>query len=510
VPTPRRPALTRARLAVIALFALVAMLASPAVASATTVISGVRVFAVGHSWFTVTLDSLGSGWHYRLYASTDKTDVYYDNLAKAPYASASESSPTVSVTGLPYTSAPYWFRVQATSGTSHRTGDILFVGMRPTTPTSVAVGGSAHHGSWLTWSAPDAGGFQVQQATDAAFTTGVQTYSIRGAGHQFTPYGLTSGTAYYLRVRAANSGTYSGWPAAVRDVDASHDQNVRVGTYNVLEDRFDGTAEGDGTISPWSQRGPGAAAGIKSSGADVVAVEEAADWVGPQCAYREVGTRQVDNLVSLLGSPWAVAQTEVRPCLPGWARTGVYIIYNSAAYDAVGTAGSWNIGTSSYPRWAVYQELRNSATGAQFLFVSVHTVVGNTDALDSDRESETASMIANATKLAAGRGDVPIVYAGDYNSHELHPLDGPAVAMRAAHAADAYLVAQTMVNAQYNSANQYLRTPPAFGRSIDHVYAAPGVALRSFELVLKLTSGSFVGAIPSDHNLLVSDLTYPY
>jgi hypothetical protein len=39
-------------------------------------------------------------------------------------------------------------------------------------------------------------------------------------------------------------------------------------------------------------------------------------------------------------------------------------------------------------------------------------------------------------------------------------------------------VAQTRVNAQYNSANQYRRIAPAGGPHINHVYAPQGVAVR--------------------------------
>ncbi len=506
VSTPWR----RVLLSAFAAFAAVAaLLAAPAAAQATTTLTNVRVAAATSSSLTVTLDSLGSGWTYKLYASATKTDVYYTNLATAPYQSPSSTTPTVTVSGLPYTTKTYWIRVQATYGTSHHTGDILSAGVLPATPTAVTVGGSAGHGSWITWTA-NAGGFVVEQATDSAFTIGAHSYSLRGTVNQFTPYGLTDGARYYLRVRGNNYGTLSGWSSAVSTVAASHEQAVRVGTYNVVENFLDGTVENGNTISPWSDRVTGVTASIKSSGASVVGVQEAAGWVGAQCAYRQLGTRQIDDLVTHLGSPWALAQTEVRPCLPGWARTGVYITYDSSKFSAVNAGGQWNIGTSTYPRWAVYQQLRSTSTGAQLLFVTPHLVVGNSTSLDLDRQTETTTMVADAKAYAAAHGDPAVVYAGDFNSHELHPLDGPAVVMSAAKAADGLLSAQSLVNQQYNSANGYMRTPPVDGHSIDHVYAAPGVGVHSWQLVMALTSGSFVGTIPSDHNLLVADLSYPY
>ena len=40
-------------------------------------------------------------------------------------------------------------------------------------------------------------------------------------------------------------------------------------------------------------------------------------------------------------------------------------------------------------------------------------------------------------------------------------------------------------------------------------YAPPGVAVVSWQLILDLTNGQFVGTIPSDHNPLVSDVIFP-
>ena len=44
------------------------------------------------------------------------------------------------------------------------------------------------------------------------------------------------------------------------------------------------------------------------------------------------------------------------------------------------------------------------------------------------------------------KAQVPVIYLGDFNSHEGHSLDGPGVAFRATGAVDADEVAQTLVN----------------------------------------------------------------
>jgi len=129
---------------------------------------------------------------------------------------------------------------------------------------------------------------------------------------------------------------------------------------------------------------------------------------------------------------------------------------------------------------------------------------------DVCRQRETHTLIQDANQLAASNGNLPIVYAGDYNSNSKHPLDGPAVEMRAAHNADSEYAAPSRTNAKYDSANKYMTTPPAFGDDIDHVYASPGVSLRAWALWMKMSSGKLVSPIPSDHHLLTTDVDFPY
>ena len=117
-----------------------------------------------------------------------------------------------------------------------------------------------------------------------------------------------------------------------------------------------------------------------------------------------------------------------------------------------------------------------------------------------------------ASDFAANHGDLPIVYAGDFNSSpgDKHAIDGPAIAMREVHAADAFDVARRLSRTKYNSANGYLRVPPATATHIDQLYGSPGVTFSSLGQLLQLSSGKFVGTIPSDHNPIVVDAVLPY
>ena len=470
-------------------------------AQASSAVTGVRVVAVEHTSFTVKLDSQGSGWKYRLYASPNKPDVFYGNMHSAPYQSALSSKPKLTLSNLPYRTVQYWWRVQASQNGHVRTAPIKSIGLKPTAPTGLVAATGDGNGLYLKWNGGASNGFQVQQSADPTFASGVTTYKARGLGQQFTPYSLPFGAALSFRVRSSNFGTNSAWTSAVTATVAAHSQQVRVGDYNIHEN-----STSDHQIPPWSDRRDAVVASIKSGNAQVLAIVEAAQSIdGSKC-----GKRMVDDLVDRLGGSWTLANTEIKPCGgSGWVRVGDYVVYDNSTYRAVGASGHWQISSPSESKrwWAAYQVLENRATGARFLFVSTHLVVGNKLSLDKTRADETKRLLNDVNGLNLG---LPVVYAGDFNSHDQHQYDGPGDVMRNANNADAWYVSQHRVHAAYNSANDYQRTPPKFGVSIDHVYGAPGVGLQTWNLVMKLKGGQFVGVIPSDHSMLVSDVSYPY
>ena len=480
--------------------AALATVPTPA-AQAASSLTGSRVVNVTHTSFTVKFDSQGDGWKYRLYASTNKPDVYYDNLPSAPpYHSALKSKARITLSNLPYRTKPYWWRVQAYKGSLKRTGDLLSVGLLAGAPTGLTANRVAGGGLSLSWGGGASNGYQIQAATDAGFTTGVQKYTIRGVGTQFSPYGLSAGRSYFFRVRAANNGSTSPWSSSVTGT-AARQQDVLVGTFNIREQ--DAT---NNNVASWKDRRDAVVRSVRQGGPpDVLAIQEGASFVGGQCS-----ARQVDDLANRLGTKWKVAKTEPIPCKDHpWKRTGVYVIYNSDKYRAVGDGGHWEVSTNQVKEhnFAAYQQLENINSGARMLFVSVHLQKGQTTADDKERKPEMENLLADVKALGLG---LPVVYAGDYNSHDRRAFDGPGKVMVAHSMGDAWWVAQKRVNKTYNSANAYLRKPPRTSTSIDHVSGAPGVALKTWKLVIKLKDGHYVGVIPSDHNMIVSEVAYPF
>jgi endonuclease/exonuclease/phosphatase family metal-dependent hydrolase len=487
------------------LICAVGLVAPPAARAAVT-ISGVRVESATATSFVVKLNSLGTGWTYRLYASTSKPDVYFDNMARAPHISGAARTPRISLGGLRYTTKPVWYRVQARKGTHRRTSAIFSVGLKPSTPTGLAVV-KVKGAVSLSWGGRAASGAQVQQATNSRFTEGLRTYKINGTGRQLTPARLVSGTRYWFRVRSVNVRTSSGFTAPVSAVPTGRRQAVRVMTYNILTLAADGTRANGGVISPWAQRRTAVASYIHQAAPDLIGIQEGASWTG---AVR--GPRQVDDLVRVLGGAYGLALTERPPNQPGYFRVGSYVLYKKSTWSPVGNGGHWAIGAlpEGGSRYGTYQVLRHRTSGAPVLFVNTHLYSGRGLAADRLRQQQTETLVARSRALAAERGGLPIVYVGDFNSHELHALDGPAVAMTRAKVADGFEVSEVFANRQYNSANQYYRTPPAFADNVDHIYAEAGVGMRAWSQVLQLSAGKFRGVIPSDHNPVVADLTVPY
>jgi endonuclease/exonuclease/phosphatase family metal-dependent hydrolase len=473
--------------------------AAHAASAQTGVPTGIRLAAVSSSAFTITTNPATNTIYYRLFASTLKSNLYVSNIAHAR-ASALSTTPRMTVSGLSYTTAPIWYRVETINGGYRNWSDILSVGLRPAIPTGLAITSNST-GTYLTWNSGPATGFTIAEATDPTMILNRRDYTIRGGlNHQFTPYGLVKGRTYYYRVRALNSRTPSWGSTLVSAVKATTQQRLSVLTYNVLQATSDGSVESGQVIAPWSQRQVGVVGYIKQASPDLIGLQEAGSWTG---AVK--GPRQVDTLTTALGGAYILARTETPPSEPGYFRTANYILYKAAAYRAVGTGWHWTMPSGHY---ASYQGLENRTTGARVVYVVVHLGVESTDAV---RQADMKWLMSTASSFAASQ-HASVIYAGDFNSdvNAYHLFDGPSVAARAAHVADGLDSAQWLGNQQYNSANGYWRAPPAFGQSIDHIYAPPGVAVVSWRLLLNLSGGKFTGVMPSDHNPLVADMTIPY
>lgn len=473
-------------------------LAAPAQAHGTVFTKPSRLVVAGTSTsgFTAVAKVKGAK-KYRVYAATTKREVNVAHYRKAPWHSRWSRSKAVTITGLPYRTEPYYYRYAAKGPGRVKFSTIQAAYLAPATPTSLRATLGPGGGTTVVWSAGAAESFVVAAATDPGLANGRRTWTVHGGADAFTPYGLTAGGTYYVRVRAVNGTASSGWSAPLAITASATSGPLRLMTYNLLWDGAQGDKrEGGETVAPWSDRKGPAAALVRSAAPDAVAVQEGSYQVG--------SVSQAQSLATAVGRDYVVA--------PGTAvGADTYVLYRTSAYTAR-TGGSWSLGPDSKGKlwYATYAVLVSTVTREPVVVVSSHLASG--DASDDDnRAAQSRTLIAHADALAAQYG-APLVYGGDFNSHEgpKYPLDGPGVTFAGKHLVDAYDTAQSVIGGRYNSANQYRRTAPASYDHIDHLFAGTGVAVSRWQLVADLdSSGRFRGVIPSDHNPLVADFVLP-
>lgn len=477
--------------------------------------ANLRILGVTSTSFTVSSGDVPTdATGYRLYASTNQADVWWDNLDSGTHSSAlvsaASSSPTVTISGLTFSSATWYFRMEATNSTEHSySANFWSLGLRPDAPTNTRVHSSSH-GTYLTWDGMQPNGYDVQQATDAAMTQNVETFPVRAVGsaaQQFTPGDLSYGQTYYWRVRGWNSATTSSWTAPVSARAANHMYPLRLMTYNLLNRNGDGEAGACGVqIAAWANRKAQAAGVVASYNPDIIGLQEGGQRGG-------TATTQAQDLASAVR--YRIAGTG--PQDPNVSYAGNYIAYNPATYRTVGSGGHWMLDSTGVANVfdAVYQEFQpQSGPAADILVVDTHLPPDVGSAADQLRYQETTFIIQKANALAALRGGIPVVYTGDWNSFPSpgwHPFDAPPVAMHNAGISSDAAVARYKWNAQYASRNRYCLTPPADGINLDYLYVGPGVAGGSWGVVLRLNSNNqFNLPIPSDHNPVAGTLKIPY
>ncbi len=465
------------------------------------VVSGVRVTAQTPTSFTVGLNAAAHASYYRVAASTLASDIWMVNINKATTRRVGgwSATPSVTVRNLSYTAAPFYYRVATINGPHVRWSSAFHQAyLAASTPTGLT-GHAGTDGTYLTWTSPAASGYTIEQATDAAFSTGIYSYVTSDDTHRFTPTGLLRGRPYWFRIRSRTGTTASSYSAAVSVTPVTAVQQIRTVTYNSLSSTFDGSPIHATLHQPsWWQRRPGQVALLRGANADVIAIQEA----GPVVS-RTPFTLQVNSIANGLGSDYAVANSD-----PGPNNGGNYVLYRRSTISQVGTGGCWQLG---YAHTATYQLLRTKSTGATFLYVTPHLDSVRGPVYDAQRRVETDTMITDAKAYAKYHQVTSIVYGGDTNSWpgRWETTDTPGLAMQRNLTTDTFAAARYHTSAQYASINLYTPTP-ALGGSADRQFVTGGIAVAGWGELLNLYQGKFLGVIPSDHNPVYADIQLPY
>lgn len=461
---------------------------------------GVRTTSVSGSGMVVSLQPSRAA-SYELYVSSDRRDLELANISRARVFSS--TLPTIAASGLAYQARPHHWRVATVNGPHRYFSPFYETSLRPATPSAVSV--RADRGVSITWSAVPATHFVVAQSTDPGMAVERRTYSVGGAANQFTPTGLSPGVRYYFQVKAANGSTGSSWSAPVSAVAAHEEVPIRIASYNLMVLSADGSTPSGVVVAPWlPSRRDAAAELVRSSLPDVVAVQEASQYTGSTWYT----PRQVDTFAEALGAGWKVAHTQGLWNEPDYRLAGSHVVFRDSVLAAVGDGGNWELRSGVY---AAFQEFQHRATGARFILISTHLTTRSGSANDELRRSEAQTLVVNASALAAARGGIPVIYAGDFGSvrTDWSPNDTPGAVMLAGRIADSIDVAQRRTNERYSSVNQYRRTPVVGAGSVDRIFASPGIGVTSWNQLLNLSGEQFAGVIPSDHNPVVVDVLVP-
>jgi hypothetical protein len=320
---------------------------------------------------------------------------------------------------------------------------------------------------------------------------------------------LSPGRDYFVQVRAVNGkkrgnkSTRVGHTAIVRPGPTSNALRLRVMTYNVCSDVCDTSVT---TRYPWSSaRQAPAIERMTSAKADIIATQEAGKLSVVPPGYTQAMYKSAKRLffkTSRFDLAAATTPAPVRPpddksdCSPtyAWGQPTGYIFLGRH---------------SSGCRYAVWAELVDKATGKHILAVDVHTVSGESKAVTEHRRQEVITLLAAVKQTNTKR--LPVIYAGDWNSHKNSANDVVRPVMKAKKLYDAYDVARSLTNQHVNSYNSFRVAPRIgykWGDHIDKVWVDPWTTRVDawYNAALIGADGLMVKPIPSDHSPVVVDL----
>jgi endonuclease/exonuclease/phosphatase family metal-dependent hydrolase len=320
---------------------------------------------------------------------------------------------------------------------------------------------------------------------------------------------LSRGKDYFFRVRAVNGkkrgdkSTTVGRTTILRPGPDRNLMPLRVMTYNVCSEVCDVIGS---TRNPWAtSRQLAALERVSSAGADIVAMQEAGKLAITPPGYAQAISYSAKRLF------YNPARFDVAPGLAPtstFEQTGAKCRLTSETDRPTGVIflGRHSGGC----RYAVWAKLVERSSGRSFVAVDVHTVTGQTKGSTDNRRSEVTTMLGAMALVNPAR--VPVVYAGDFNSHkQTKTSDSPRPVMNASRLYDAYDFARRVSGQHMNSYNGFKRTPVIsykWGDHIDKVWVNPYQARVDgwYNHALLDAAGKMVEPIPSDHSPIVVDL----
>lgn len=328
-------------------------------------------------------------------------------------------------------------------------------------------------------------------------------YNVKSSKIKLTK--LSRGKDYFVQVRGVNGGkrgsrsTIVGHTAILRPGPENGLLPLRIMTYNVCS-RVCGETS-------WTVfRQAGAHERMTSSGADIIATQEADSNFTAPAGYTQAFSKSAKRILFNPARLSVATTTTPAPVAPPADNKGCNPTYQwgqPAGYIFLGHHGGGC-------RYAVWTEFVDNATGRQIMMVDVHLVTGSGSTPTSQRRAEMAELLANVQR--ANTKGLPVLYAGDFNSHK-GSSGGDVVgsAFNAAKFYDGYDLARRLTNQHLNSFQGFKSSPTIGYKWGDHIDKVWGSLYSTrvdnwFNFANLGADGRLVQPNPSDHSPIVVDV----
>lgn len=177
--------------------------------------------------------------------------------------------------------------------------------------------------------------------------------------------------------------------------------------------------------------------------------------------------------------------------------------------------------SSMKDKYAVWAELRDKATGVNFIVVDPHLQYAKGIKYDNARKIQVEKLLADIEKINSK--DLPLLIAGDMNSNSANAkqskypggFDAPAQLFSAAGYVNTVKTAAKVVNGTFNTANQgslpYVPKVFKSGHHIDAIWATPDIKVSNWFQAVRMNGSLYELPFYSDHNPIVATIvvTHP-
>lgn len=363
-----------------------------------------------------------------------------------------------------------FYRIDAVRDGEIRSSRTARFALKPGAVDGLRIKQLAADGVRVAWKkVPNARQFDVTIARDKAFTKKATTVRTLAGAHSFVTRGLAAATVHWIRVRPVNGDQVGAYGKPVSFRTMPRETSFRVGTWNVCSEKCSGYA-GRARIG---------AAWVNENKIDMFALQEA-------------GGQRVGATTNAIWS--GGTQKFVRA--NGGGEAG-YIFYRPKLFTQL-SGGLFSVGDGRHTVWARF---RVKETGRVFYFVDIHLDNGKGNNARRAREMS----VALSRMASINSKDLPMIYAGDFNSGRHRGADSPGTMMRGAGLTDSVDLAKSPVNAQFNTSYPSGGTLRS-GAHVDHIFVTDHFAVLGWNQLVRLAGGSYARPAVSDHNLLSADV----